>query len=159
MSTSRHYMHPLLPDWTPVQSEITLFPLCPSGPVQRISPQDGKPRHVVVDQDAFDLLAAHVRNITVPMWLDFDHEAKASAGRLLGIRWDDTLGIVGAVEWSYAGELAVRGGSHRFISPTFLHDPETLRPYAFDKRGICGALVNSPAFQQMPALQLPVRFP
>ena len=135
--------------WEPLTTEMVWMPVG----LHRISPSTGEARHALVDQRAGENMLSAFEYIEERPWLDFDHVRKQSAGELVGLRWDERLGIVAAVRWSYRAEAEIKGGGYRFFSPTFRWNRETLRPDGFIGTD-AGGLVNSPAFKTMPRIEL-----
>jgi hypothetical protein len=86
-------------------------------------------------------------------FIDFFHRDAEAAAWILGFSWDPEIGIMVEVEWTSAGEIAVRDGLFVSFSPAFLIDNETGRIAGIPTLAAAGGLVNTPAFgAAMPAL-------
>lgn len=91
----------------------------------------------------------------IPLAIDWEHaqDHKAPKGELApAAGWIEELQVRGdtifaRVKWSERGRQSIASGEYRFFSPSFLHtrDGKVMRLLG-------GALVNRPAFPQMPAL-------
>lgn len=79
-------------------------------------------------------------------YIDFDHASGEAAAIPTEFFWQD--GIRLRVEWTAAGAAAVSGRVYSYFSPEFFTDKEG-RVTAIPAVGSIGALVNTPAFQDI----------
>lgn len=121
---------------------------------------DGKPQEVSVTITAArgpfiaDLLQASLQKRqadNVRPWLDFEHKGGASSGNPTRFRYVPGKGIMMAADWSNAGKTAIEGKDFSYFSPTFLLG-ENNEPSGLPDRGPLGALVNEPAFRDIPRI-------
>lgn len=84
-------------------------------------------------------------------WFDFEHKGGASSGLPQSFRYQHGVGIMCALEWTGAGRTAIEGKDFSYFSPTFLMDDDGF-PEGLPKRGPLGALVNEPAFREIPRI-------
>jgi len=79
-------------------------------------------------------------------WIDADHSNGAALGDVRELRWQEGLGILARVDWTPAGERALREKAYASFSPAFLLDRASSRPSGLVHGEAVGALVNAPAF-------------
>lgn len=79
-------------------------------------------------------------------WIDADHSNGAALGDIREFTWAEGRGVVARVDWTPAGERALREKAYCAFSPAFLLDRATSRPCALMPGEAVGALVNAPAF-------------
>lgn len=84
-------------------------------------------------------------------WFDFEHKAGKASALPQSFRYEPGKGIVAAVEWTNAGRAAVEGKDFSYFSPVFLLGENGL-PAGIPERGPLGALVNEPAFREIPRI-------
>ena len=82
-------------------------------------------------------------------YIDFDHTGGEAAAIPVKFFWQD--GIRLAVEWTTAGSAALRGRTYSYFSPEFLLSEDGTIAGLPDV-GPIGALVNTPAFQNIERL-------
>lgn len=120
---------------------------------------DGEPAEVSVsctDVDAQRLDAQLQEHLALASegkasrpFIDFDHEGKEAAAIPVQFFWQD--GIRLKVEWTTEGAEALRGRSYSYFSPEFILGDDK-HPSALPEVGPIGALVNTPAFQDIERL-------
>lgn len=103
-------------------------------------------------------IAAHLQNDldkrkgqNVRAWFDFDHQPGPASALPQSFRYEPGKGIVCALEWTRAGKAAIEGRDFSYFSPTFLIDDDGT-PSGLPDRGSFGALVNEPAFREIPRI-------
>jgi phage I-like protein len=101
-----------------------------------------------VIQKSFEEITASGRRV----WLDFDHRDAEASAWVKGFSWDPNRGIIAHVEWTAAGEAALRGKAYYSFSPAFSCAPQEGRIGGLLDGHAAGGLVNAPAFRSMPAL-------
>jgi hypothetical protein len=84
-------------------------------------------------------------------WFDFEHKSGKASAIPTGFRYVAGKGIMAAVEWTGAGKAAIEGRDFSYLSPTFLIDAEGI-PSGLPERGPLAALVNEPAFRDIPRI-------
>lgn len=82
-------------------------------------------------------------------FIDFDHEGKEAAAIPVEFFWQD--GIRLKVEWTAEGSEALRGRVYSYFSPEFILGDDG-HPSSLPEVGPIGALVNTPAFQDIERL-------
>lgn len=121
---------------------------------------DGKPQEVTVNVSpekgeaiAASLQASLAQRNTqnVRPWFDFEHKGGAASAIPTAFRYEDGKGIMAAVEWTASGLAAIQGRDFSYLSPTFLIDDNGV-PSGFPERGPLAALVNEPAFREIPRI-------
>ena len=145
------------PRWSPTVSEIVIFP----AGLHQAHPSNTAKLHTLIDEESFDRLARSFSALPrdPAPWIDYDHQGFASAGEVVGLRWDASRGICAAIRWSFDGERAVCGGMYRYFSPHFWSCDETLRPKGFASACI-GGITNRPGYRgAMPRIVPPERHP
>lgn len=121
---------------------------------------NGKPKQVKVKLDAqsgpsiaakfqADLEKRQSKNVRP--WVDFDHEGRVSAGNPVSFTYQEGVGLVVAMDWSNAGREAIEGKDYSYVSPTFLLGDDG-KPAGLDDQGPILALVNEPAFREIPRI-------
>jgi phage I-like protein len=131
----------------------------PAGTHEILASVGGKPKRVKVicqPDDAIRLdaqlqqqLHRAERGEQSRPFIDFDHAGAEAAALPTRFFWQD--GIRLAVQWTKAGEDAIRGRVYSYFSPEFLL-AEDGRPAALPDIGAIGSLVNTPAFQDIEKL-------
>ncbi|YCM47025.1 phage protease (plasmid) [Verrucomicrobiaceae bacterium 227] len=92
-------------------------------------------------------LAANVRPT-----FDFDHKDIGPASALpKRFYYEAGKGLMAEVEWTGAGRKAIESKDYSYFSPTFLMDDNGV-PAGIPERGPLGALVNEPAFRDIPRI-------
>lgn len=102
-----------------------------------------------LDAQLQEMLAKSNRGEASRPFIDFDHEGKEAAAIPVRFFWSD--GIRLAVEWTDDGAESLRGRCYSYFSPEFLLG-ENGHPSALPDYGPIGALVNTPAFQNIERL-------
>jgi|GEM_PF-1128067 len=146
----------LLPDGG-IPTEIVYLP---EG-TNKITPYvDGKAQTITVNVPAdkgaaiaASLQAALVKRQAdnVRPWFDFEHKGGASSAFPKEFRYEPGKGVMCSVEWSGAGRAAIEGKDFSYFSPSFLLDDDGF-PAGLPNRGPLGALVNEPAFREIPRI-------
>jgi len=145
----------------PEKGEFASIVYIPEG-VHTITPSvNGKPKNVEVKMEAYmgekiasmfqrDLekrLSANVRPV-----FDFDHNDKGPASALpKSFYYVEGEGLMAELEWTGAGRKAIESKDYSYFSPTFLLGRNGV-PAGLPKRGPLGALVNEPAFREIPRI-------
>ncbi len=84
-------------------------------------------------------------------WIDFGHKEGEASALPQSFHYEPGRGIVLRLEWTHAGRRAVEGKDFSYFSPVFfLGDDGT--PAGLPERGPIGALVNEPAFREIPRI-------
>lgn len=99
-------------------------------------------------KESFSRITAGGRRV----YLDFNHEEGAAAAWVKRFDYVGGLGIIAHVEWTAGGEAALRGKTYYSFSPSFSCERETGRVVSLLPGKAAGGIVNSPAFDAMPAL-------
>ena len=122
---------------------------------------DGKPKKVTIKMEAANgekiaasfqaalekRLAANVRPT-----FDFDHRDRGPASALpRRFFYAPGQGLMAEIEWTGAGRRAIESKDYSYFSPTFLLDDDGV-PAGLPERGPLGALVNEPAFRDIPRI-------
>ena len=120
---------------------------------------DGEPSEVAVscvESDAARLDAQLQQQLALASegkasrpFIDFDHEGKEASAIPVQFFWQD--GIRLKVEWTTEGAEALRGRSYSYFSPEFILGDDK-HPSELPEVGPIGALVNTPAFQDIERL-------
>jgi phage I-like protein len=84
-------------------------------------------------------------------WFDFEHKGGKAAALPTAFRYEPGKGIMASIEWTGAGKAAIEGKDFSYLSPTFLIDAAGL-PSGLPERGPLAALVNEPAFREIPRI-------
>ena len=84
-------------------------------------------------------------------WFDFEHKRGAASALPKAFRYEDGRGVVCALEWTGAGRDAIEGKDFSYFSPEFLLGDDGV-PDGLPSRGPLGALVNEPAFRDIPRI-------
>jgi hypothetical protein len=79
-------------------------------------------------------------------WIDADHTNGAAMGDVREFSWAPSRGVIARVDWTPAGERALRERAYCAFSPAFLLDRQTSQPIGLSTAEAVGALVNAPAF-------------
>ena len=127
----------------------------------RITPYvNGKAQSVTVKvpvargvQIAASLQAALDRRkqANVRPWFDFEHKAGVASALPKSFRYEPGRGVMAAVEWTGAGRAAIEGKDFSYFSPVFFLGDDGV-PDGLPERGPLGALVNEPAFREIPRI-------
>lgn len=84
--------------------------------------------------------------------IDFDHKHSGPAAAIpTAFRYEEGKGIVLALDWTRAGREAIEGKDFSYFSPEFLINDDGT-PGGLPSRGPLGALVNNPAFREIPRI-------
>jgi phage I-like protein len=120
--------------------------------------KDGKPTKltVTVTEDIIDSLNKSLEEIKAQgfdTYIDFNHSDENASGWVQGFFWGgddpDHGGIRAKVKWSAEGAEALKGGSYKRFSPTFLTDA---KGKVIGTTPNAGGLVNRPAFREIAAV-------
>lgn len=84
-------------------------------------------------------------------WFDFEHKSGKASAIPTSFRYEAGKGVMASVEWTGAGKAAIEGKDFSYLSPTFLIDDSGL-PSGLPSRGPLAALVNEPAFREIPRI-------
>ena len=84
-------------------------------------------------------------------WFDFEHKNGTASALPKSFRYQPGTGIMCSVEWTGAGKTAIEGKDYSYLSPTFLID-EDGTPSGLPERGPLAALLNEPAFREIPRI-------
>jgi phage I-like protein len=121
---------------------------------------DGKPKPITVKvpaargtQIAASLQASLVRRqqANVRPWFDFEHKAGVASALPKSFRYEPGRGVMASVEWTGAGRAAIEGKDFSYFSPVFFLGDDGV-PDGLPERGPLGALVNEPAFREIPRI-------
>jgi phage I-like protein len=96
-----------------------------------------------------DLMKRQAGNVRP--WFDFEHKGGKSSALPQSFRYEPGKGVMCSLEWTGAGRAAIEGKDFSYFSPTFLMD-ENGTPAGLPDRGPLGALVNEPAFREIPRI-------
>lgn len=126
---------------------------------------DGEPKKVkvTVDEEAAERLQTSLKerlSQNVRPHFDFDHAGNGPASaRPTSFRWGthkgkdgkERVGVLVTANWTEGGKASIRGGDYAHFSPVVVLDSDG-KPSRLPATGPIGALVNEPAFRDMPAL-------
>jgi len=84
-------------------------------------------------------------------WFDFEHKSGKASAIPTAFRYEEGKGVMASIEWTGAGKAAIEGKDFSYLSPTFLIDDSGL-PSGLPARGPLAALVNEPAFREIPRI-------
>ena len=85
-------------------------------------------------------------------WFDFNHKSDGPASAFpTGFRYEPGKGIMASVEWTGSGGRSIVDRDYSYLSPTFLIGDDGL-PSGLPDRGPLAALVNEPAFREIPRI-------
>lgn len=87
----------------------------------------------------------------VRAWFDFEHKSGKASALPTSFRYEPGKGIMASIEWTGAGRKAIEGKDFSYLSPTFLIDDHGF-PSGLPERGPLAALVNEPAFRDIPRI-------
>jgi hypothetical protein len=94
---------------------------------------------------------ARRQSANVRPWLDFEHKGGAAAALPKAFRYEPGRGVVLEVEWTDAGRRAIEGKDYSYFSPVFFLGDDG-EPDGLPEKGAIGALVNEPAFREIPRI-------
>jgi len=113
----------------------------------KLTPENGEQVAASLQADLTARLSDNVRPI-----IDFDHRNTGPAAAIpKAFRYVAGQGILCAVDWTNAGRSAVEGRDFSYFSPVFLIGDDGA-PAGLPARGPLGALVNNPAFREIPRI-------
>lgn len=113
----------------------------------RLGPADGEDVAQRLQGDLDRRLEGNVRPI-----FDFDHNAAGPAAALpKRFFYEPGAGVMCEVEWTGAGQKAIAERDYSYFSPVFLLGEDGM-PAGLPERGALGALVNDPAFREIPRI-------
>jgi len=113
----------------------------------KVTPENGATVAASLQSDLEKRMADNVRPI-----IDFDHSNTGPAAALpTAFRYEAGKGIMCALDWTDSGRRAVEGRDFSYFSPTFLIGDDGT-PAGLPERGPLGALVNNPAFREIPRI-------
>ena len=122
---------------------------------------NGKPKTVTVKLDAakgediarkFQTQLERRLQANVRPTFDFDHKDAGPASALpKRFYYEAGQGLMAELEWTGAGKAAIESKDYSYFSPTFLIDESGI-PAGIPERGPLGALVNEPAFREIPRI-------
>lgn len=85
-------------------------------------------------------------------FFDFDHQDTGPAAALpKRFYYKNGQGLMAEIEWTGAGRKSIESKDYSYFSPTFLID-DAGKPSGIPARGPLGALVNEPAFRDIPRI-------
>lgn len=133
----------------PLPTEILFMPAGQS--VIHAGSADGAGYHGAVNLDAASAAAViasfdELRAGGHRAWIDENHGNAAALGDVRAMRWEEGRGLVATVDWTPAGERALRDRAYCSFSPSFLISKETRAPVGLSAGEAVGGLVNAPAF-------------
>lgn len=120
------------------------------GKVQTI-PVSMRPEKGVAVAAQFQSDLERNQKANVRPWFDFEHKRGAASALPQSFRYEPGRGVMCAVEWTGAGKTAVQGRDFSYFSPEFLNGDDDV-PAGLPDRGPLGALVNEPAFREIPRI-------
>ena len=147
----------------PLPTEILFMPAGQS--VIHAGSSDGAGYHGAVNLDANSAAAViasfnELRAGGHRAWIDENHGNAAALGDVRAMRWEEGRGLIATVDWTPAGERALRDRAYCSFSPAFLISKETRAPVGLSAGEAVGGLVNAPAFgsrlQLIAAAQAPL---
>lgn len=122
---------------------------------------NGTPKQVVIDVPAAqgEKIAAKLQadlksrlEQNVRPFFDFDHQDIGAASALpKRFHYKPGAGIMVDLEWTGSGKRAIKAKDFSYFSPTFQIDKSGI-PSGIPERGPLGALVNEPAFRDIPRI-------
>lgn len=130
----------------------------PAGEHEITASRNGEPAKltVAVTEEIVNALNKSLEEIKAQgfeAYFDFNHEDKEASGWVESFYWagEDpvTGGIRAKVKWSEEGAKAIKGGSYKRFSPTFLTDA---KGKVIGTTPNAGGLVNRPAFREIAAV-------
>lgn len=144
-------------DASAIPSEIVYIP---EG-VHEITPTvNGKPGKVTVNLPAnrgHEIAAAFQRDLerrnrdNVRPTVNFDHKAGAASALPVKFSYQAGRGLILALDWTNSGRAAIEGRDYSYFSPEFLLGDDGT-PSGLALKGSVGALVNEPAFRNIPRI-------
>jgi len=112
-----------------------------------MTPEQGEAIAAGMQASLEQRLAANVRP-----FFDFDHNDTGPAAALpKRFYYEEGKGLMAEVEWTGSGKKAVDAKDYSYFSPTFLLSDDGL-PSGLPQTGPIGALVNEPAFRDIPRI-------
>lgn len=132
----------------------------PEGEHKIFATVDGKPKEITVKipADRGEEIAKALQasfdersKANVRPWLDFEHKRGAASGLPLSFRFEPGAGVMCKVDWTGAGRQAIEGKDFSYFSPEFVLGDDGI-PEGLPQRGPLGALVNEPAFREIPRI-------
>lgn len=112
-----------------------------------ISPDQGEAIAQAMQASLDDRLTQNVRP-----YFDFDHNDTGPAAALpQRFFYEQGKGLMVEVEWTGSGRKSIDARDYSYFSPTFLLGDDGL-PAGLPKSGPIGALVNEPAFRNIPRI-------
>lgn len=133
----------------------------PEGKHQIFATLNGKPSRSTVRVEAArgPAIAARLQqdlarrqSANVRPWVDFLHAGGAAAALPKAFRYEPGRGVVLEVEWTDAGRRAIEGRDFSYFSPCFYLADDSEEPEGLPEKGAIGALVNEPAFREIPRI-------
>lgn len=130
----------------------------PPGEHSIVASKDDKPTKLTVEvsEEIVEALNKSLEEIKAQgfdAYIDFNHNDENASGWVEGFFWggDDpgTGGIRAKIRWSHEGAEALKGGSYKRFSPTFLTDA---KGRVIGTTPNAGGLVNRPAFRSIAAV-------
>lgn len=121
---------------------------------------DGKARRITVKMlpEQGESIAAQFqadleerKKATVRPWMDFDHKGGVASAIPSAFRYEKGKGLILALDWTKRGREAVEGREYSYHSPEFALGEDGV-PAGLLDRGPVGALVNEPAFREIPRI-------
>lgn len=131
------------------EGDNTITPTVNGKPAEitvRVDPSKGQSIAAALQSSLDD---RHKQNVRP--WFDFEHKAGASSALPKSFRYEPGVGVMCSVEWTGAGRAAVEGKDFSYFSPVFLIGDDGV-PESLPSRGPLGALVNEPAFREIPRI-------
>lgn len=112
----------------------------------RVLPSKGPEIAAVLQADLMKRQASNVRP-----WFDFEHKRGVASALPKAFRYEAGKGVMCALEWTAAGKAAIEGRDYSYFSPEFYIGDDGV-PNGLPERGPLGALVNEPAFREIPRI-------
>ena len=142
-----------------VPKEIVFIP---KGETLISASYQGKPKQVkasgtkelaaLLNSQLQESIYAASQGISSKPFVDFNHENGRASAHPVAFGWDEELGVMLELEWTPAGQSAVEGKEFSYFSPRFAWDDKTKQIMGLQQPGAVGGLVNTPAFQNIPAI-------
>lgn len=145
----------------PIEGKTASIVYIPEGRHTITPSVNGKPKKVTIAMDAEkgEAVAAGMQSAlenrlsaNVRPYFDFDHnDVGPAAGLPKRFYYEQGKGLMVELEYTGAGRKAIESKDYSYFSPTFLMD-EDGTPAGIPERGPLGALVNEPAFRDIPRI-------